>query len=133
MARLCVGLLSSIWLVAGLVKLQSLQSTADFIEAYLPGLTKLSVLLAIMVICTEIVLGVGLLFSRTRKVTLIGTLVLCSVFFAINLNRAIEGVSAPCSCLGWLLALPPKGSIALNVIQLLLATSSLSFVQGKRQ
>ena len=112
--RLICVFLSMVFLAAAVAKTLSFRE----LEATLAASKLVPVLLTsqagVLLVVTEYLIALLLIFPKTRQPALNAAVVLCSVFIAYSTWRWMQGISVPCSCFGALFTIQPWQSILLN-------------------
>lgn len=98
--RLVSGLLGLIFLGAGLLKVVTFASFAETTGLFLSIPPALGVVAAILVLVTEIGLGVALLANRHARAASVAVGVMLILFVAVVVRAHVAGISAPCNCFG---------------------------------
>ena len=124
--HLLCGFLSMVFLAAAVAKTMSFRE----LEATLAASKLVPVLLTrqagMLLIVTEYLVSLLLIFPKTRQPTLNVAATLCSVFIAYSTWRWQQGISVPCTCFGALFRLEPWQSILLNTGLLIAICASIT-------
>jgi uncharacterized membrane protein YphA (DoxX/SURF4 family) len=116
--RIAYIALAIIFSVAAIAKLNSLQQFESvlFNSGFVPYFALKPA--AFAVITCEVMLSVVLVIPKLSNYGARSTIVLCSVFLAYSIWRAINRIAVPCECFGVLYRMSPLQSIVLNLVMI---------------
>jgi uncharacterized membrane protein YphA (DoxX/SURF4 family) len=120
------SLLAFVFLVAGAVKIYSIDQARDTIAtAHLvpPGSEQA---VAVILIALELAAGIGLLIPNHYRASLYLALGLSSLFTSFSVWKWYRDIPIPCSCFGPLFKLTPIQSLAFDLVLLALVGVLLS-------
>jgi hypothetical protein len=78
---------------------------------------------AVLLICAEGAVAIGMCFGHLRLWAIRLSLVLSSSFVAYGAWRIANGIATPCSCFGLILNLSPTGSFMLATVTFMLSST----------
>lgn len=124
-ASLAVGL-ALLWLVAAFSKTRTLDELTEMLKVLLPILGTHSIWVAVTFVGLEALMGIALIFRKTRQFGLYGSAILAGGLLAVNALRYVEGINAPCSCFGALYTMSPSVGLGLTLAMTLTSAWALT-------
>ncbi|MCX6340868.1 MAG: hypothetical protein NTU72_00640 [Fimbriimonadales bacterium] len=106
--------LAILWFVASLLKAMSLGDAGSYVTYLFPSIKGALAIALVSTVCVaEFVLAVCWI-RKPKDVAPNFQLFLSAAFFGVHVLRKIEGLGAPCSCLGKWLSISPETGMLLT-------------------
>jgi hypothetical protein len=109
------AVLASIWLLAAATKTTALDELAEMIKVIFPMVGNGGLIVALLLIATEALIGLSLLFRRTSELGIKLSICVSMAFLAVNVIRYQANLGVPCSCFGPIYKLGPAPMAFLDL------------------